>query len=149
MKIPIVLAVALATAFAMPELRADEGAPVPGAATVRVNRWVNLASPIPSRHGVESIVIGPQAGAFRSLRIAAVSGTVGLRSVRVEFTDGRMATFYVARRLDRDTPSTIIDLESPRLIDNIVVMTAKKPAGSYAVFGAQGRSPGADLIARK
>jgi hypothetical protein len=148
MKIPIVLAVALATAFAMPELRADDGAPVPGA-TVRVNRWVNLASPIPSRHGVESIAIGRQAGAFRSLRIAAVSGTVGLRSVRVEFSDGRMATFFVARRLDRDAPSTIIDLESPRLIDNIVVMTAKKPAGSYAVFGAQGRSPGADLIARK
>jgi hypothetical protein len=148
MKIQVVLAVALATAFAMPELRADDGAPVPGA-TVRVNRWVNLASPIPSRHGVESIAIGRQAGAFRSLRIAAVSGTVGLRSVRVEFSDGRMATFFVARRLDRDSPSTIIDLESPRLIDNIVVMTAKKPAGSYAVFGAQGRSPGADLIARK
>ena len=48
--------------------------------------WANLASAIPTRHGTEWITVGRQAGAFRSLRIEAMSGTVNVRSVRVEFS---------------------------------------------------------------
>jgi hypothetical protein len=114
----------------------------------RVDDWANLASPIPTRHGTESISVGRQAGAFRSLRISALSGVVHVRSIRVEFSNGRVATFYVARRLDRQHRQMFIDLNAPRFIDNIVVTTARKPAGTYAVFGARALAPGYDLIAR-
>lgn len=152
MKIEAVIAVALGGAITTPmtvaQSNATELVPVPGA-RVRADRWVILASPIPTRHGTESIAVGRQAGAFRSLRVEAIAGEVQLRSIRIEYSNGRMATFYVARVLGRDQRYAYIDLTAPRFIDNIVVTTAKRPVGSYAVFGAQGLRPGGDLIAAR
>ena len=113
----------------------------------RVGDWANLASAIPTRHGTEWITVGRQAGAFRSLRIDAVSGAVNLRSVRVEFSNGRISTFYVARTLDRRHPQALIELNAPRFIESIEITTARKPVGTYSVFGARGLAPGYDLIA--
>jgi hypothetical protein len=150
MRISMFVAVALAASSATSaQPRPDRSAPVPvERAQARNDRWVSLALPVSTRVGAESIPVGRQAGAFRSLRIDAVSGAVQLRSLRVEFSNGRMATFYVARRLDRHRPHAYIDFNAPRFIDNIVVTTARKPEGSYAVFAAQMVVPGSDLIAR-
>jgi hypothetical protein len=113
----------------------------------RAADWASLASAIPTRHGTEWITVGRQAGAFHSLRIEALSGTVHVRSIRVEFSNGRISTFYVARTLDRRHPQTFVELNAPRFIESIAITTARRPAGSYAVFGARGLVPGYDLIA--
>jgi hypothetical protein len=146
----VVLSAAITTSGTYAEPIEEDPAAVPGARvrTPPRDRWVSFASWIPTRHGIESIPVGRQAGAFRSLRIDALSGTVHVHSVRVEFSNGRMATFFVSRRLDRRQPQAYIDLIAPRFIDNIVITTARKPAGSYAVYGAQGLATGYDMIAR-
>ena len=42
---------------------------------------------------------------------------------------------------------TLIELNAPRFIESIEITTARKPAGTYSVFGARGTAPGYDLIA--
>ncbi|HEY5949485.1 MAG TPA: hypothetical protein VIV40_28520, partial [Kofleriaceae bacterium] len=87
------------------------------------------------------------AGAFRSLRIDAIAGVVMVRSVHVTFSNGQVATFYLGRRLDRRHPHAYIQFNVPRRIEQLVVTTARRPAGVYAIFGSWGFAPGHDTIA--
>jgi hypothetical protein len=113
----------------------------------RAGDWVTLATPTPTRFGTEWISVGPNAGAFRTLRIEAVSGTVHLRRVQVDLASGKVLTFNLDRWLDRRHPHARIELGAPYFIDNIVVTTARNPAGSYAVSGSWSLTPAGDLVA--
>lgn len=101
--------------------------------------WVQLATPTPTRYGTEYIVVGRDAGWFRTLRIEVTSGTVVLRRIRLMSRDPFQKTFYVEKRLDARHPVAYIDLGEARLIDQLVVTTDRYPRGSYAVYGSSGR----------
>ena len=113
----------------------------------RTGDWIKLATPTPTRFGTEWIMLGQSAGAFRALRIEAVSGTVHLRVVRVELTGGKMATFNVDQWLDARHPNTRIDLGSAVYIDHLAITTDRVPAGSYVVYGAWSIAPTGELVA--
>lgn len=161
MKIPAVLALLLAvgitgsTTRAQPREDQNGRVPFPGQRhrpqpppppPRQVGDWVSLATPTPTKWGTEWIVVGPRAGAFRSLRLDAVEGTVHLKRVVVEFRNGTTRKFPVDRVLTKRHPSTFIDFGAPRSIDRIVVTTARKPAGSYAVYGSWAKTPTDELV---
>src|SRR5512146_1294366 len=84
---------------------------------VTARDWVRLATPPPTRYGTEYIIVGRDAGWFRTLRIEAVSGIVAVRRIQV-LSPGRFSkTFYVERWLDVRHPVAYIDLGAPRRID--------------------------------
>ena len=110
--------------------------------------WVRLASPTPTRFGTEYIVVGRDAGWFRTLRIEAVSGTVFVRQVRI--MTGRFArTFMVQRGLDRRHPVVYVDLGTPRQIDQLAVTTDRFPTGVYIVDGSSGMAPRTSDVAER
>lgn len=111
--------------------------------------WVKLATPTPSRHGTEWIVVEHYLGTFRTLRIDVTAGSVRVRRVVVEFHNGKSSTFDIDRYLTARHPSAYVDLGAPRAIDRIVVTTARKPAGSYEVHGSFGQTQADELVARK
>lgn len=108
--------------------------------------WINLATPTPTRHGTEWIFLDESVGPLRVFRIEAISGTVHLRSVRVELASGRVLTFSADRWLDRRRPNTRIDLGALHRVERIAITTARSPAGSYVVYGAA-VVPRDDLVA--
>jgi hypothetical protein len=106
----------------------------------RTNRdWVRLATPTPTRYGTEYIVVGRDAGWFRTLRIEVTSGTVMLRSIRLTSRGALRKTFHIDRRLDARHPVAYIDLGGQRLIDQLAVTTDRYPRGAYVVDGSSGR----------
>jgi len=103
--------------------------------------WVRLATPTPTKYGTEYIIVGRDAGWFRTLRIDAVAGTVVLRHIRI-LSPGRFSkTFYVDRWLDARHPVAYVDLGVPRRIEQIVVTTDRFPNGVYTVYGSSGTIP--------
>jgi hypothetical protein len=138
------LAATTAPAIAQPE---EDGSRVPfrgSGERYRRSRsehdWVRIASPTPTKFATEYIVIGKDAGVFRSLRIEAVSGTVVLRRVLVLTHRYAMKTFNVRRRLDTRHPSFYIDLDGVTRIEQIVITTDPRVAGSYAIYGSAGHT---------
>jgi hypothetical protein len=144
MKVPtvvaLVLAVTLSGSSSAQPREEEDVRPVPyGHAQPQFRHdgdWVKLATPTPTRFGTEWIILGRDLGAFRTLKIQATSGTVHLRRVRVEFSNGRVTTFRVDRWLARRRPDALIDLGAARYIDRIAVTTTRVPAGHYVVYGA-------------
>jgi hypothetical protein len=111
--------------------------------------WVRLATPTSTRYGTEYLVIGRDAGLFRTLRIEVTSGTVVVRGIRLMSRDPFQKTFQVEKRLDAHHPVAYIDLGEPRLIDQLAVTTDRSPRGSYAVYGSSGRfEPTRDVAMR-
>ena len=115
----------------------------------RAGDWVNLATPTPTHHGTEWISIGRNAGAFSTLRIDVVSGTVNVRTIRVDFSNGEIARFYVGKHLDRRHPSAFISLSQPRWIDRIAITTSRWPTGMYTVSGSWAPVPNQDTVASR
>jgi hypothetical protein len=146
-RITLVLALLAATttpAIAQPE---EDGARVPfrgSGERYRRSRserdWVRIASPTSTKFGTEYIIIGKDAGVFRTLRIEAVSGTVVLRRVSVLTHRVSIKTFDVRRRLDARDPSFYIDLGGSTRIEQIVITTDRRVAGSYTIYGSAGRT---------
>ena len=101
--------------------------------------WVRLATPTPTRYGTEYVVVGRDAGWFRTLRIEVTSGTVMLRDVQIMSKDSLQKKFVIDARLDAGRQVAYIDLGEPRLIDQVAVTTDRSPRGSYAVYGSSGR----------
>jgi len=151
----VALLVAAATSIAGAQPREERGGRVPYGERWRAHpprhagEWVRLATPTPTRFGTEWIVLGHDAGAFRTLRITALSGSVRLRSVSVDYSSGKTATFNVGQLLTLGRPSTRIDLGAPHYIERIAVTTARSPAGTYVVDGAWSLSPTGELVARR
>jgi hypothetical protein len=102
--------------------------------------WVRIASPTSTKLGTEYLIIGKDAGVFRSLRIEAVSGTVVLRRITVLTHPHAVKRFNVRRRLDAQRPSFYIDLGAATRIEHIVITTDRRVAGSYAIYGSAGRT---------
>lgn len=100
--------------------------------------WVRVVSPTSTKNGTQYIIIGKDAGVFRSLRIDAVAGTVVLRRVSIFTHRFAMKTFSVRRRLDATHPSFHVDLGGSTRIAQIVITTDPRVAGSYAVYGSSG-----------
>ncbi|MBL9013748.1 MAG: hypothetical protein JNL83_06210 [Myxococcales bacterium] len=121
--------------------------PRPPAAAPRAG-WVTLATPTPTRHGTEWIFLDDSTGPLRVLRIQATSGTVHLKQVRVDLASGKVLTFSADRWLDRRRPNTRIDLGALHYVDRITITTARRPVGSYVVYGAA-IVPRDDLVAQR
>ncbi len=113
----------------------------------RTGDWVRLATPTPTRHGTEWIVLDPRTSEFRALRIEATSGTVHLRRVRVEFANGQVSTFHVGQRLTHRRPNARIDFGVRRHVERIAITTARSPAGTYVVYGSERLPPMGELVA--
>lgn len=111
--------------------------------------WVRLASQTPTKYGTEYFIVGRDAGWFRTLRIDAISGTVGVRRIQI-VSPGRLSkTFYVERWLDARHPVAFVDLGVPRRIEQLVVTTDRFPAGVYTIFGSSGAIPNSRNIAER
>lgn len=142
MKIPtpiaIVLVAATATATARPE--EFDGRVRMGERDQHRARgqhdWARLATPTPSKFGTEYIIVGKDAGSFRTLRFDLDSGSVFLRQVQILSHNRVTQTIYVQRSLDAGRQRIYVDLETPKSIDELVVTTSISPAGSYSVFGS-------------
>lgn len=148
MKVPAVVALVLAVMLSgssNAQPREEDVRPVPYGRPQPQFRydgeWVKLATPTPTRFGTEWIILGRDLGAFRTLKIEATSGTVDLRRIRVEFSNGTVATFRVNQWLDRRRPAVQVELGAGRYIDRIAVTTARTPPGHYVVYGAWRRYP--------
>jgi hypothetical protein len=115
--------------------RQDPDAPCAGCA-------VELASATPATHGTEYIIVGKDRGAFAKLRVDARRGRVVVRKVRVELADGKERRFVVDTVIGGKRVLTI-DLGRPSEIAQVVVTTEARGAGTYAVEGIYGSSPGA------
>jgi hypothetical protein len=100
--------------------------------------WVRLASPTPTRFGTSYIIVGRDAGWFRTLRIEVTAGRVHLRRIRILSPDGTRNTMYVDRWLDRHRPFVFVELGGLKRIDQLVVTTDRYPAGSYTIYGSSG-----------
>lgn len=136
--VAMLLAAASATALAQGDL--DERVPYAQPYRRHSNQeWREIASPTPSRFGTEYIEVGRAAGWLRTLRIDVTAGTVHLRRVRVVFREGPAETFYLDRWLDRHRPTVYVDLGRPRVVEQLIVTTDRRPAGSYAIYGSSGR----------
>jgi hypothetical protein len=99
--------------------------------------WVELATPTPAKHGTEYVVVGKEQGGFARLRLDAVKGAVPVKSVRVELSDGTTKTYRVNKRIDaKRHKSLFVDLPATVEIDHVVVTTARRSAGEYAVYGS-------------
>jgi hypothetical protein len=109
--------------------------------------WVRLGSQTPTKWGTEYFIVGRDAGWFRTLRIDAVSGTVGVRRIQI-LSPGRFSkTFYVERWLDARHPVAFVDLGAPRRIDQLIVTTDRFPAGVYTIYGSSGAIPNTRNVA--
>ncbi len=111
--------------------------------------WVKLATPTPTKFGTEYIVVGGEAGWFRTLRIEVSSGTVMVRHVRLISGDHLKKAFRVDRLLDARHPVAYIDLDALRLIDQIAVTTDRSPRGAYTLYASSRRAePPRDVAMR-
>jgi hypothetical protein len=143
----LILVGAAATASAQPEPAEPSGrvsytennAATPRADLPRRGDEVELASATPATHGTEFVVIGKESGAFSKLRLAAASGRVVVRKVRIFFDDGTNQTVQVDTILDaqRGREATI-DLKGVKAIDHVSVST-EPGHGSYVLYGTAAR----------
>lgn len=110
--------------------------------------WVTLATPTPSRNGTEYILVGREAGWFRTLRVEAVSGRVFVRQVDVY--SGRFRRSYrLDTMLDASHPVLYVDLGKPWVIDRIAVTTARWTRGAYTVQGSSGTVPRSRIVSER
>jgi hypothetical protein len=137
-----ILVGAVATASAQPEPSepsgrvsyTDQAAPAAPAAAQQGSE-VELASPTPANHGTEFIVVGRDAGQFSQLRLAATSGRVIVRRVRIFFDDGTQQAVDVDSILDSDRKKDAkVTVKAPKAIDHITV-TTESGHGKYALYG--------------
>jgi len=117
----------------------DDTAAKPVTAPPKTGDEVELATPTPANHGTEFIVIGKEAGAFSQLRLAAASGRVIVRKVRIFCDDGTTQTVQVDTILDADRKrDATIDLHGVKSIDHVTVAT-EPGRGTYELYGTAGR----------
>jgi len=117
----------------------DEGAAKPAAALPKAGDEVELATPTPATHGTEFVVVGKESGAFSKLRLAAASGRVIVRKVRIFFDDGTTQTVQVDSILDASKGrDATIELKGVKSIDHLTVST-EPGRGSYALYGTAAR----------
>jgi hypothetical protein len=117
----------------------DNNAAEPAAAQQAVGDEVELASPTPATHGTEFVVVGKEAGAFSQLRLAATTGRVIVRKVKIFFDDGTSRAVPVDKVLDSfKKKDATIDLQGVKSIDHVTV-TTEPGRGSYALYGTTGR----------
>lgn len=137
-----ILAGAVATASAQPEPTepsgrvsyTDQAAPAKPAAAQQGSE-VQLASPTPANHGTEFIVVGRDAGQFSQLRLAATSGKVIVRRVRIFFDDGTQQAVNVDSILDSNRgKDATVNVKAATAIDHITV-TTEPGHGQYALYG--------------
>lgn len=138
-----ILVAATATATANPGPAGyDERVPY-GVRHERVGprEWVQLASATPTRFGTEYFILPRDTGWVRTLRIDALSGTVVVRRIDYVSRDHVARTIVVDRRLDRFHPTAYVDLGVPRRLEQLVVTTNRRPAGTYAIYGSPAPLP--------
>lgn len=139
-----ILAGAVATASAQPEPTEPSGrvsytdqaaATAKPAAAQQTGNEVQLASPTPANHGTEFIVVGRDAGQFSQLRLAATSGKVIVRRVRIFFDDGTQQAVDVDTVLDSNrNKDATVNVKALKAIDHITV-TTESGHGQYALYG--------------
>jgi hypothetical protein len=137
----LILVSAVATASAQPEPAepsgrvsyTDSAAAAKPAAAQQSAGEVQLADPTPANHGTEFIVVGKDAGSFSQLRLAATSGKVTVRRVRIFFADGTQRAVDVDSVLATGRDARV-DLNGAKAIDRVTVATDTGP-GSYALYG--------------
>jgi hypothetical protein len=138
-----ILAGAVATASAQPEPAepsgrvsyTDQAAPAAKPAAAQQGSEVQLASPTPANHGTEFIVVGRDAGQFSQLRLAATSGKVIVRRVRIFFDDGTQQAVDVDSVLDSSrSKDATVNVKAATAIDHITV-TTEPGHGQYALYG--------------
>jgi hypothetical protein len=139
----IVLFAASSVATAQPKPKEDTGRISYNEKIARQQRenpqdgWVQLATPTPANHGTEFVVVGKDAGEFDQLRIAPSSGTVIVRRVKIYFDDGKQKIVDVDKIINAErNNAALIELDSPKPIDRVVITTEPQTRGSYALFGA-------------
>ena len=111
--------------------------------------WVQIVSPTPTKFGTEYIIIGSDAGVFRTLRIDAITGVVIVRRIAVLTHDHVWKTYYVNRRLDRFSPSQYVDLDQATRISQLAITTDRRFVGKYTVHGSSGRRGPAPVLVSK
>ena len=138
-----ILVGAVATASAQPEPTEPSGrvsytdtvAAATKPAAAQQASEVQLASPTPASHGTEFIVVGRDAGQFSQLRLAATSGRVIVRRVRIFFDDGTQQAVDVDSILDANRKKdATVTVKAPKAIDHITVST-ENGRGQYALYG--------------
>lgn len=95
--------------------------------------WVELATPTPASHGREYISVE---GQYVQLRIDATKGRPIVRTLRIDYRDGKHRFVRLDRILTRGRTTTI-DLHGPHDITQIVVDTDWRSRGMYIVHGAR------------
>jgi hypothetical protein len=117
----------------------ENAAAKPAAAQQAVGDEVEIATPTPATHGTEFVVVGKEAGPFSQLRLAATTGRVIVRTVRIFFDDGSSRAVQVDSILDSNhNKDATIDLKGVKSIDHLTV-TTEPGRGSYALYGTTGR----------
>jgi hypothetical protein len=103
---------------------------------VLVDGWAEITDATPARFGTVFVRIGSAAGPFAKLRIDAVKGTVKLRQVKVHYGDGTEKVFAVTKSVNASRQrSAFIDLGGAKVVDQIDIVTDRRPAGEYAIYG--------------
>jgi hypothetical protein len=97
--------------------------------------WIQVGTPTPASHGREYITIDPDAGAFVRLRIDATAGRPIVRSVRLDFKDGKSRVVSVDRIVEKSKPA-YVDLGGAKQLERIVVVSEGSAKASYAVYAA-------------
>jgi hypothetical protein len=95
--------------------------------------WVELATPTPAAHGREYITVDGQYG---QIKIEATKGRPLVRSVRIDYRNGKHKVVKLDRLLGRGA-STTIQIQGQHDITQIVVDTDWKSRGMYTVHGAR------------
>jgi hypothetical protein len=104
----------------------------------KADAWVELASPTPCSHGREYIDVEPSSGLFVRLRIGAFVGRPIIRTVRVDYTDGKQAVVRVDSVVDRARPA-YVQVRSAQ-IERVVVVSEGNSKTSYTVAAEPART---------
>ena len=101
--------------------------------------WIELASPTPASHGREYIAVDSDLGEIVRLRVDAHTGRPIVRTVRIDYADGKQRVVRIDKVLDHKHP-VYVDLGAPRRIERIVVVSEGPSKATYTVEGALART---------
>lgn len=96
--------------------------------------WIELADPSPASHRKVFILVDPSAGPYTRLKLSAATGRPQIRTVWIDFANGKRKVVHVRKVLDKKRPA-FVDLGGPRQLQRITVLTEGSKRETYAVHG--------------
>lgn len=96
--------------------------------------WIELADPSPASFRKVFILVDPSAGPYTRLKISATAGTPRVRSVWIDFANGKRKIVHVGKTITKQRPA-FVDLGGARQLQRLTVLTEGSKREKYAVHG--------------